>query len=492
MNRSLLTTLALSALLASAMSACTAAKWREVAPNTGDEQMEKQTAPNPLPQIRGGEPGYVTPGRLRGHRDPQNPDKEPPVVLERNDRVEIIDPKGPNGTVEVVVTESENPAPPTGPIYIDPKYINKEPIEPTPEERDADRYFMIQNIATEKLRVYERCYGKDPETGKPCRHRLVLETDMVAGEPTPDQSRETVLGSFRISKWFKFYEDGQHLFPSWYHPEYPELPPPGASWSDWLSKSLLPGGRGIARGKFGWYTAHVSPNAYAQWTHGTVGWGADGDRFIQYTRDPAINDYADPRSAGCSRVENQAIAFIRQLMPVGARIVKIYAKEAYRDSKSATTPIPKGKWDWILTKEGYQEDGPLSDRATVLSRGVTEDMILEKGSYLIDQKPDAVPYREGLNDLTDHTGNLYSIPESSFQGYFVVDEGRLVDYRHPVELPRGGYSDDHIPSMMVSNDRNIVLPQALSKQQVLGDVPDTKLPDGTVVNQKGKRLGEVR
>lgn len=491
MNRSLVTTFALSALLASTMVACSPAKWREVAPNTGDLQMERQTAPNPVPPtVSRRTPGYVAPGRLRGHTetDPA-PDKEPPVILERNDRVEVIDPtpKGPNGWIEVVVVDSKNPEPPKGPIYVNPEYINVEPVHVTPEERDADRYFMIQNIATEKLRVYERCGGDDREVSKTCRHRLVLETDMVAGQPTPDRSRETVVGSFRISKWFKFYEDYQGQFPSWYHPAYPELPAPGASWSAWLSKSLLPQGRGIARGKFGWYTAHLSPNAYAQWTHGTIGWGADGDRFIMATRDPYINEYADPRSAGCSRVENQAIAFIRQIMPAGSKVIKVYAKEAYRDPKSETLQLERARWDWILTKEGYQQDGPLADRNSVLARGVSEDMILEKGTYLIDQKPDAIPFRKGLNGRVERDGNLYSAPESSFRGYLVVDEGRLVDYQHPKELERGGYTDKALPSVAISKDRNVIVPGVPTKQEVLKDVPGTQLPDGTVVNEKATR-----
>jgi hypothetical protein len=423
------------------LTACGSARWQETHPQTGDPFAENQFAPRPVRQSPPGAPGYVVPDRLRGRSNPDQPGDQSTVILERNDRVKIIDPtpKGKDGLIKVVVVDTQGPAKPPGPIYVDPRYVNEDPVQPEPQLAAADRYFVIQNIATEKLRVYENCGGRD------CRHRLVLETDLVVGEDT--RTRRSHLGSYRITEWFKFYEDNRSLFPSWFHPSYPALPAPGADLQAWGSQSLLPAnGPGLVRGSFGWYTAHLGPNAAEQWTHGTWGWGADGDKFIRLIQTHPHSRNPQFSSRGCTRVENQAIAFMREILPVGTKIIKVYAREALAANVTALRPL---RWDWILTTEGVDVNGPSSDKDRVLSRNVVRQDILESGSFLANRTPSVVPLRPGQRREQGFNGNVYNINESAFQGHFLVDEGRLVNYRHPVGLEVGGHRDGLLPSVVL-------------------------------------------
>lgn len=469
-------------LFAALLSGCTPARWQETrAPRTGDEIAERKVTDNPPTEE--GQTGYVVTDRLRVLTDPNQPWEEANLILERNDKVRILDPKpqGPDGLIKVIILETNQPVKPTQPVYVPRLYIGREPAQQTAEEADADRYFVIQNVATEKLRVYERCKPKN------CAHRLILETDMVAGQDTPDLRYRTILGSYRITEWFKFYEDVDHDFPSWFNPLYPDTPTPGASLSSWLSPEVMPKGRGDERGSFGWYTAKIGPNAYAQWTHGTLGWGAEGDRFIRLTRLPAPEGYI--RSRGCTRVENQAIAFMREILPVGTRVIKVYAKEALRDPTLAKYKDAGAKWDWILTKEGVDTNGPKAGRESVLAQNVRETDVLEIGSYALDQKPDAVPFKRAAGGSYNENGNLYDVPESKFKGYLIVDEGRLVNYQHPSVLFVGGHSDHALPSFVLSKDSKISFPVSKTKQEILNGTPpnDTKLPNGTVLNEPPKK-----
>lgn len=469
-------------ILTSSLVACSQSRWREVAPEppvtvTGDPIAEGQKLPTP-PALDRNKDGFVIPDRLRGRDNPdQNPD-DSQVILDRNDRVVIVDstPRGSECLIQIRTVQTNDPNARDRTVWVPCDRISPTPVQPTREQRAADRYFMIQNIATEKVRIYERC-----TSGPGCAHRLVMETDMVAGR---DDS-PTILGSFRVTSWFKFYEDHQGNYPSWYNPSYPALPPPGSDLLAWTSRSLLPNGRGLGRGKFGWYTAHVGPDARAQWTHGTIGWGADGSKFItRISNAEAAELDSDPRSAGCTRIENQAIAFAREILPAGSKIIKVYAKEAYRNparpSYQGLTPV---KYDWILTKEGVDVDGPLSSRASVLARGVPESEYLEQGSYVLDQMPDAVPFRDGRGE---QFGNLYGLPESSLRGYYLVDEGRFVGYRHPRELPIGGHRERRLPPLMLSNDSNLSLPTADGKIETLRGSTESPRHNGrpVVINER--------
>ena len=128
----------------------------------------------------------------------------------------------------------------------------------------------------------------------------MFETNLIAGENDPAKTRRTALGSYKIEKWVKFYQDNAGLFPSWFDTTMTYIPLPGASLEDWTQKDLMPivNGKpsGLVRGAFGWYTAKIGPNAFAQWTHGTVGWGADQDAFIEIPKTQLAQFYSDPRS----------------------------------------------------------------------------------------------------------------------------------------------------------------------------------------------------
>ncbi|MES2963201.1 MAG: hypothetical protein V4760_04865, partial [Bdellovibrionota bacterium] len=324
----------------SALTACSNSKWQEVAPKTGDPIAEQQKAPT-TPPLKQGQEVVVIPDRLPGRTDPNQPLGETPITLEGGDRLRVKDPnpKGKEGYVEVVVVDTRAPSKPTQPILVPREYVAPEAPPKTQEQDQADRYFMIQNVATEKSRIYENCVSKKSDGS--CVHRLILESEMTAGEDTRTKERRTLLGSFRITQWYKFYQDKQDLFPSFYAPGFPKLPDEGASVQTWLSKKYLPEGKGQMRGAFGWYTAHLGPNADEQWTHGTFGWSEDGDKFIRVTREPK---YDHLRSAGCTRIENQAIAFARDVMPKGSKVIRIYAKEGYRDEKLTQYDFPVLKW----------------------------------------------------------------------------------------------------------------------------------------------------
>lgn len=447
------------ALVTAFLAACQKAEWREVkAPHTGDPVSETQTGNMGQAALQPGQQAYVAPDRLRGRSAPESTPEEATTLLEQGDRVEIVDPtpKGDDSLVGVrIIDPPQSDATPAQvpPItYVPQQYLNSTPVDATPAKREADRYIVIQNIATEKLRIYE--IANTPGTP----NKLILETDMIAGENNPSKTRRTAVGSYKILSWHKFYQDTQNLFPSWFDPNYPNLPLPGASLEDWTQKHFLPrgkaGGEGLVRGAFGWYTAKIGPNAFAQWTHGTLGWGADGDRFIQIPKSQLAQFYSDPRSFGCTRVENQAIAFMQELLPVGTRVVKIYARESESNLK-----VPKSElisWEWALTKEGVRSSRPESiGRASVLLRDVPSEEILETGTFKINTQAKAVAFKKTVhgNRLTATIirpeANLYDLNESAFRGEFLVNEGRLVNYSHPKELRKGGYTDSLLPRDIV-------------------------------------------
>ena len=441
------------------IAACQKAEWREVqAPNTGDIQTETQTGNLGQAALQPGQSAYVAPDRLRGRETPDQHPEQATTLLEQGDQVEVVDPnpRGDDRLVGVRIVEQEPDAPVAADTravtYVPQQYLNSDPVVVTPAKRDADRYIVIQNIATEKLRVYE--IGNTP--GAP--NKLILETDMIAGENNPSKTRRTAVGSYKILSWHKFYQDNQNLFPSWYDPSYPTLPLPGASLEDWTQRHFLPqnkaGRDGLVRGAFGWYTAKIGPNAFAQWTHGTLGWGADGDRFIQIPKTQLAQYYSDPRSFGCTRVENQAIAFLQELLPVGTRIVKIYARET--ESKVQTPRSDVTSWDWVLTKEGVRSPRPDSiGRAAVTLRDVPAEEVLETGTYKLNVNAKAVTFKKEVKGerlsatIIRPEANLYDLKESAFRGEFLVNEGRLSNYSHPKELRKGGYTDELLPRAIV-------------------------------------------
>jgi hypothetical protein len=418
-----------------AMTACSPAQWRETqrqpqvapVPFTGDPRAEKQTTPTRPGDLRPGQPVYTRPDRLCGHRLPQQGRCEPKdPIIEKGEKISVEDPTPQNGKIKCR-REHDN-----SPVYIPPKYVSPEPPPVIQEEVRADRYFVVQNVATEKLRLYERCNGCG------CKHRLILETEMVVGQDT--SGRRTQVGSYSVQNWEKFYEDSQKKYLPWFSAELPNNPAPRASLEDWT-------GKGSNRGAFGWYTAIIGPDASEQWLHGTWGWGNDDDsaRFISALHQPPLDQNPRVASHGCTRIENRAIAMLRELLSPGAKIIKIYAREGYRDTPAANTPIRTGKWRYALTTE-VSEMAPHAGLRGVISRQVPQTDWLEQGVYQFQATAVAVPLSAAKN--SHESGNAYKIPESSFKGQFLVDEGRLVDYQHPSELTVGGHVGQ-LPSVVL-------------------------------------------
>ncbi|MBT3236312.1 MAG: L,D-transpeptidase [Bdellovibrionales bacterium] len=368
--------------------------------------------------------------------------------LERNDEVRIIDANSSlrGNYVEVEVIKHENDLLPSERFYISFKYLSPIKID---YKHFNGKYFMIQNIATEKIRVYRKECNQQR-----CNHKMIFEANMAAGEDV--DGVRTNVGSYRITYWWKFYEDGKQHYPSWYAPGYPKLPKPGKGFLSWFKKRRMPkveGGKvGIMRGAFGWYTAYVGPNNHSQWTHGTLGWGADKDKFILKTKKYWTNVFVNPRSSGCSRTDNEAIAYLREILPLGTPIIKIYAYEELMDQTLSRYSEHTPTWNYILTKEGAQTNGPSSDRNKVLTRGVRPDQIIEEGSYAIDQMPTPTTFtvKSEFRRKIGQSGNVYGVEPADMHGVFYIDTGLVRGYRHPTDarILRGGYKDELVPSFI--------------------------------------------
>ncbi|MCE3010725.1 MAG: L,D-transpeptidase family protein [Proteobacteria bacterium] len=375
-------------------------------------------------------------------------------ALTTNDQVKIVDPlDSSTPLVQVKVLKSKSYSGDFNELYVSSEFLSRTPFAQITSQ-SGSRYFVIQNVATERTRIYERC------TSSPdCPHRLVMETEMVVGRPEGPRGDKdrflTWLGRYRITDWRKFYQDSEGHYPSWYDPNYPVLPAPGSNPVKWLDKELLPNKEtGSLRGAFGWFAGMVGPNANSQWIHGTFGWGADGDEFIRYTRKTFVNMFANPRSAGCTRLENRAVALTRHLLPVGTEVIRVYAMEGLRDTSLSRYNLQREKkpWEFILTKEAVrQSNGPTIERSAVLSRGLPKSSHLEEGTYLIDQTPDVIALKRNASwkeRIKGSSGNSYGIGESEFQGVFLVDEGRFNGYKHPSSLTVGGLSDRSLPDYL--------------------------------------------
>lgn len=351
---------------------------------------------------------------------------------------------------------------------------------------DADVY-MVQNVATEKLRVYQRVC-KDNS----CPPKLILQTDFVAGFKKGDKKfgKRTQVGNYRIFEWHKFYQDrpGGH-YPSWFDPKYPAQPEKDDSWSKWFKGEYMPweycttkdGKRkcshsGMMRGAFGWYTALVEPNyGQDQWTHGTIGWAESSEENIKRAKGEDFwgaiaNTFTSLRSSGCSRVSNPTVAFLRHLLPVGTPIVKIYALEKYQDEASVKKNYNQDQeftWDFALTKDGVRgthKDAVSSHKQSVEESGVSSERILEEGTFkfknfplVTQQKNKSSKCREtdSSNLRSDYRKlrkgcNLYKIPADAFVGSFNVDTGLLEGYAHPKAegIIKGGFRSQKFPSFM--------------------------------------------
>ncbi len=463
-HRQPLFTVAILALTVTMTTACSKIDERSddaIAPNTGLASLEQQTGALAAGEAKPGLIAYTSSDRIRVRNKPEATDESLAGVLNLNDKVEIVDanPVGKENYIVVRVLETSSSTQKGVNLYISNKYLNSKPTAAlaaavntlvpasakTPRlegqrQAQANRLYVITNIATEKLRVYERCLPGDG-----CVSRMILEADVVNGEN--EGGTRTNAGSYRVTSWDKFYESPASVYPAWYKAGYPPVPAPG-NRSAWFSSEYMPGGKGDMRGAFGWYTAKVGPNPSGQWHHGTAGWGADKKDFILFKDSfwgGIVNLFTNIRSHGCTRIDNESIAYLRNIIPVGTPLIKIYAHESYRDGGRRGYSKQTAKWSYILTKNGAQvtDRHQLADRETVLAQGTPQSEWLDRGTYEVDQYPDVAD------------GDLYRFGDGAFRGQFIVDEGTVYNYNHPSQIGRGGFKDETVPSFMITSDGNI-------------------------------------
>lgn len=400
-------------------------------------------------------------------------------LLSLNEKVRLVTGELINGKyVEVEILKTVNPMVKSEKYYVVREFLAEKIVD---YKEFTGKFYAVVNIATETLRIYERvCLDNS------CPSKMVMETEVVVGEdkdlPKEEKGKgRSVLGSYRVTGWAKFYQDAGNHYPAWYRDGSPELPEVGAGFNKWFKNKYMPldangKAEGKMRGAFGWYAAFVAPNAYGQWTHGTIGWGEDKEEYIKKTKKLVTNVFTDPRSSGCTRNNNEAIAFIRQLLDTGAPIVKIYAKEALLDQSLSKYSGDIKTWSYILTKKA----GQRSDRAEVLaSLGVSgseadmywaakrngNDMIvdpksplnqiLEVGTYQLDSVPTPIAYTPGekmgkIKASVGRKGNVYGIDTKDMSsGTYYVDAGILDGYHHPkAKLDFSGFEDEETPPWM--------------------------------------------
>lgn len=319
---------------------------------------------------------------------------------------------------------------------------------------DSKKYFIVQNIATEKTRIYEKCVSSTS-----CANRLVFETNNVVGR----HRKKTDLGVQQILSWVKFYQDNDEYYPSFFDPNFPKLPDAGSGFLKWTKNKVMPNKKGEMRGAFGWYAALMTPSNSGQWSHGTVGWGADGDKFITRAHTSFITVFTDLRSHGCVRHENRAVAYMQWLVPEGTTLIKIYAKEDLADKTLSQYENQKnpGLFNWILTNEQVRRKNPFTSEASAVQKRIDKGIIkesdvLERGSYDVDQYP-TVQELTSRAAKSGQSGNSYNLNEDEFHGVFMVDEGRVVDYSHPESLDIDGldsyksHTGKVVPDYMIKN-----------------------------------------
>lgn len=359
---------------------------------------------------------------------------------------------------------------------VTPKPVTPKPV--TPKVVPPSTYFVIQNIATEKTRIYERCVDAPG-----CPHRLVMEADMVVGRPEegtkndPD-SFKTWVGHSKIANWVKFYQDRSSHYPHWYKEgqDIRTIPPRATLDAQGRATSPLSWGRqwrvrdnghDTMYGAFGWFAAMLTPEVGVnqQWMHGTIGWGADGEAAIYLTRSTLLNMFSNPGSSGCTRLSNASIAFMRHILTKGTDIYRVYARESARVpdcmqyARNGRCEQPKLNpryesqtqrfaWNYILLTDGAQKAGGLTaDANTILRENIPVipgQNLIERGTSFYDQYPNPMQRNYTASASSGRSGDRYEIDSgnegepSHFRGYYLVDEGRFVDYQHPSRQETNG------------------------------------------------------
>jgi hypothetical protein len=408
-----------------ALTLCLAACGKD-AVHTGDVTLEGLTTTEKKSDLPASQVAYAQqPLNVRS-----SPSRKGEVLgrLNQNDKVKIVKTGSAKSEfIQIEILETSAAIKPADAYFVSFKYLASSP-QGSATEVDTS-LFVIQNVATEKLRVYQkRCEANV------CKNKMILETEIVVGQARDDT--KTSLGSFRITKWVKFYEDGGKLYPSWYDPKYPPMPERGKGFNSWRSEDVLPGGKGTMRGAFGWYTALVGPNSNNQWTHGTIGWGVDKVKYIKLPRKWYVNLVSKPRSHGCTRTDNESIAYLRQILPIGTPVFKIYTNESIYDPSLSEYSQEKKKWEYIMTKNGVRTDGQKADRQEVLAKGTPSDQWLEEGTYEINAYPK-------IRDLSDR----YDAGKENISGTYFIDVGLLDGYSHPKTLHVAG-SKESLPEYL--------------------------------------------
>lgn len=430
-------------VIAIALSACSPSDSNR-AVNTGDADYETNYGVLSDKQAVNDAVVYVSSPRLNIRSQP-NTDAESIVgSVVMNDVLRIVDNRtiGDQNFIAVRIVKSGSPLDKGTIYYTSKNFLNSTAVVVAKENLDAQKIFVVTNIATEKVRVYKRC-----EATENCVNKLMFEQDVVVGED--DDGTKTDVGHYRITNWEKFYET-PGVYPAWYKSGYPQVPKPNSSMSSWFDRSYMPGGQGSMRGAFGWYTAKVGPNPNGQWMHGTAGWGQDKQNFILFKNSfmgAITNIFKAIRSHGCTRIDNESIAYLRNIVPVGATYIKIYAKEAYRNEKMGVS-TKTGAWPYIMTKNQNE----TADRNSVMQNGTAESAIIEQGTLSFLETATAVSENSKGSDV-------YRIGSSAFNGHFIVDEGTVVNYQHPRELQVGGYTDRQLPNFMLSSNDQVYVPK---------------------------------
>lgn len=421
---------------------------------------------------------YISLNGLRVRSTPEDNGKTV-GLLSLNDKVKVINPTVilNEKYVEIIIVRTVNKIPVSEKYYINKEFISLTLVD---YKEFTGKYFAVVNVASERLRIYERICADNS-----CPHKMLMETEVVVGEDKNHPKEEkgkgrSVLGSYRVTGWAKFYQDAEGHYPAWYRDGYPATPNPEAKWNEWFSKKVMPADidgkvHGSMRGAFGWFAAFVAPEAYGQWTHGTLGWGSDKDSFIKKVKKPLINIISDPRSSGCTRNNNEAIAFIRQMLEIGAPIIKIYAIEKIMDPTLQNYPNMSESWNYVLTKNKTHEmkremvlqalkisdaelnafwEAKKAGGELILDPKSPLNQILEVGTYDLDTRPDFMEYIPGeklarYKNKIQATGNVYGVKSTAMHGTFYVDSGLLEGYAHPDEiLEVSGFADEATPPWM--------------------------------------------
>lgn len=426
-------------------------RFEEKFPHTGSQVLEAgvTTTIETKGEIQLGRSYYISTNGLRVRTSPEIGNNIA-GNLSRNDEVKVVDLLLDKDTVfvKIQVIKSELALTPAEAYFVSFNYLMKEKFS---YKQFTGKYFVVQNVATERLRVYERVCADNS-----CPHKMIMEAEIAVGEDK--EETRTWLGSFRMTHWVKFYQDGAGTYPSWYHPDYPMPPEADKGILSWFKKKYMPEvdgkKKGAMRGAFGWYTAFLAPNHNAQWTHGTIGWGSNKTSYIERTKKLMANLLTDPRSHGCSRTDNESIAYLRELLPEGTPFLKVYALEAV---KGGAAQAEAKTWDYVLTKHDSRKvNGFTSDRVKVMEKGVAQEDILEEGTYVVDTQPDLVEFDEGAGRISRHVGqkgNVYGVKIEEMRGVFYIDTGLFEGYAHPQHksITVGGYQDELLPDF-VNND----------------------------------------